>query len=113
MYNEYVVLGRAGGESITDDWRVGGYLMREWEEELRSPQLFYVLLDANKRNYSKVVDTVRGLPGVVEIHNVTGDYNILVKVYGDDVESHAMRFQKNVKDLPGVRAVKTLIPTAF
>jgi DNA-binding Lrp family transcriptional regulator len=87
--------------------------MREWEAELRSPQLFYVLLDANKRNYSKVVDTVRGLPGVMEIHNVTGDYNILVKVYGDDVESHAMRFQKNVKDLPGVRAVKTLIPTAF
>ncbi len=98
---------------MTDEWRVGGYLMREWEEQLRSPQLFYLLLDASKRNYSKVVDAVRALPGVVEIHNVSGDYNILVKVYGHDVEAHAMRFQNDVKGLPGVRAVKTLIPTAF
>lgn len=86
--------------------------MRDWEERLKSPQVFYVLLDTNKKNRPRVFESIRTLPGVVEVHNVTGDYNMVVKVSADDVEIGSRKFLKSVRDLPGVRQIKTLIPTA-
>ncbi len=86
--------------------------MRDWEERLKSPQVFYVLLDTNKKNTPRVFESIRMLPGVVEVHNVTGDYNMVVKVSADDVEISSRIFLKSVRDLPGVRQIKTLIPTA-
>jgi len=86
--------------------------MRQWEDAMRSPQVFYVLLDANKRSQSRVAEAVRALPGVVEVHAVTGDYSLVIKVTADDVETSCRKFCKEVKELPGVRQVKSLIPTA-
>lgn len=86
--------------------------MRQWEEDMRSPQVYYVLLDANKKTQSKVADAVRAMPGVVEVHPVTGDYCLVVKVTADDVETSCRKFCKAAKELPGVKQVKSLIPTA-
>ena len=88
-------------------------MMREWEEQLRSPQVCYVLLNTSQRGHSRVTEMLRGSPGVVEIHNVTGDYNLVVKVSSDDIEQFAGAFSSSLKRIPGVKQVKTLIPTAI
>jgi hypothetical protein len=44
---------------------------------------------------------------------VTGDYNMVVKVSSDDIEQYAGAFSSSLKRIPGVKQVKTLIPTAF
>lgn len=87
--------------------------MREWEERMTSPQVCYVLLNTSKRGGSKVAEALRESPGVVEIHNVTGDYNLVVKVSSDDIEQFAGAFSSSLKRIPGVKQVKTLIPHAF
>jgi DNA-binding Lrp family transcriptional regulator len=69
-------------------------------------------LDTNKKNHPRVFESIRTLPGVVEVHNVVGDYNMVVKVSAEDVEAGSRKFLKSVRDLPGVRQIKTLIPTA-
>ncbi len=97
---------------IPDDWRAVGYYMRQWEEDMKSPQVFYVLLDASKKAHGKVAEALKEMTGVVEVHAVAGDYNIVVKVTADDVEDSCRRFCKAAKELPGVRQVKSLIPTA-
>ena len=87
--------------------------MREWEEQLKTPQVCYVLLNTSQRGHSKVAEVLRESPGVVEVHNVTGDYNMVVKVSSDDIEQFAGAFSSSLKRIPGVKQVKTLIPTAF
>lgn len=87
--------------------------MREWEEQLKNPQVCYVLLNTSQRGYTKVTEVLRESPDVVEVHNVTGDYNMVVKVSSDDIEKFAGAFSSTLKRIPGVKQVKTLIPTAF
>jgi DNA-binding Lrp family transcriptional regulator len=87
--------------------------MREWEEQLMNPQVCYVLLNTSTRGQAKVAEHIRESPGVVEVHKVTGDYNMVVKVSSDDIEQYAGAFSSSLKRIPGVKQVKTLIPTAF
>ena len=87
--------------------------MREWEEQLTNPQVCYVLLNTSQRGHKKVSDHLKESPGVVEIHNVSGDYNMVVKVSSDDIEQFAGAFSSSLKRIPGVKQVKTLIPTSF
>lgn len=78
-----------------------------------NPQVCYVLLNTSSRGQSKVAEHIRESPGVVEVHKVTGDYNMVVKVSSDDIEQYAGAFSSSLKRIPGVKQVKTLIPTAF
>ena len=87
--------------------------MREWEEQMINPQVCYVLLNTSSRGQAKVAEHIRDSPEVVEVHKVTGDYNMLVKVDSDDIEQYAGTFSSSLKRIPGVKQVKTLIPTAF
>jgi DNA-binding Lrp family transcriptional regulator len=87
--------------------------MREWEEQLRTPQVCYVLLNTSSRGHTKVEESLREKPGVVEVYKVTGDYNMVVKISSDDIEQFAGAFSSNLKRIPGVKQVKTLIPTSF
>lgn len=87
--------------------------MREWEEQMIAPQVCYVLLNTSQRGHAKVTEVLSESPDVVEVHNVTGDYNMVVKVSSDDIEQFAGAFSSSLKRIPGVKQVKTLIPTAF
>lgn len=60
-----------------------------------------------------MAEHIRESPEVVEVHKVTGDYNMVVKVSSDDIEQYAGAFSSSLKRIPGVKQVKTLIPTAF
>ena len=87
--------------------------MREWEEQMMHPQVCYVLLNTSQKGHAKVIEVLNESPEVVEVHNVTGDYNMVVKVSSDDIEQKAGAFSSSLKRIPGVKQVKTLIPTAF
>ena len=68
---------------------------------MKNPQVCYVLLNTSKRGHARVAEVLNESPDIV------------VKVSSDDIEQFAGTFSRSLKRIPGVKQVKTLIPTAF
>lgn len=62
-----------------------------------------------KHSYHDIVDHIRLLPHVLEIHHVSGDWSLLLKVVAKDNQDLGNFISSHLRRIPGVERTKTLI----
>lgn len=76
----------------------------------------FVLINVQAKRESRIVEKLFESDEVLEIHSVHGDVDLLVKInltrdlLSSDVEVISQFVQNKVRQLPGVKSTKTLIP---
>jgi len=68
----------------------------------------FVLLHVSTVHENEVFNTLSKLPEVLEVHPVSGEYDIVAKIKAEDYESIAEIIIKKIKTIPGVTDTKTL-----
>ena len=96
--------------------KVANMKKEEYPEMLRGITAF-VLLTSEAKREAKVVDRIFAFPEVREVHSVHGSIDILVKVeltrdlLTSDAEVLGAFVQEKIRQIPGVLATQTLIPS--
>lgn len=60
-------------------------------------------------SYSKVVETLKGIPEVVECHFVTGVHSLLLKLYCFDHDHLMKTLIETIQNIPGISRTETLV----
>jgi len=68
----------------------------------------FVLLHVPAAYENEVFNTLSKLPEVLEVHPVSGEYDIVAKIQAKDYESIAEIIMQKIKTIPGVTDTKTL-----
>ncbi len=59
--------------------------------------------------FSEVVESLKGIPEIVECHYTTGQYAIFIKVYAKDNEHLKTVLSGRIQKIPGVASTETFI----
>lgn len=73
----------------------------------------FVLITAESGRERAVYDALVGLPQVVELHALYGDFDMLAKVETPDFDEMGSFIVNEVRGVPGIRDTKTLTQTRF
>jgi len=68
----------------------------------------FVLLHVPTAYENEVFNTLSKLPEVLEVHPVSGEYDIVAKIQAKDYETIAEIIKQKIKTIPGVTDTKTL-----
>ncbi|MFI3322437.1 MAG: Lrp/AsnC ligand binding domain-containing protein [Rikenellaceae bacterium] len=70
----------------------------------------YVGIQISQSNfYDEVVESLKGIPEIVECHFITGKYSVFVKLYCKNYE-HLMNTMINtIKEIPGISQTETFL----
>ena len=71
----------------------------------------YVLINADVAYTKQVMDRLREMQGLVEVHEVLGPYDIVAAVEADDVHSILRILQTDIRGIAGIRNTVTCITT--
>ena len=71
----------------------------------------FALLTISPLYEKKVYEELKKIPEIEEIHPLFGEYDILLKVKGPDIDSIGEIVIKNIRSIKGVVDTKTLIGT--
>ena len=71
----------------------------------------YVLINSETAYTNQVVEKIRGIGGVVEIHEVLGPYDIVAEVEAADIDSILHILRQEIRVILGVRNTVTCITT--
>lgn len=71
----------------------------------------FALLSISPLCEKKVYETLKGLPEVKEIHPLFGEYDILLKIECQDIDSIGEIVIKKIRSINGVMDTKTMIGT--
>ncbi len=71
----------------------------------------YVLINSETAYTNQVVEKIRGISGVVEIHEVLGPYDIVAEVEAADIDSILHILRQEIRVILGVRNTVTCITT--
>ncbi len=71
----------------------------------------YVLINADVAYTKQVMDRLREMQGLVEVHEVLGPYDIVAAVVADDVHSILRILQTEIRGIAGIRNTVTCITT--
>lgn len=69
----------------------------------------YVLINSETAYTNQVVEKIRGIGGVVEIHEVLGPYDIVAEVEAADIDSILHILRQEIRVILGVRNTVTCI----
>ena len=69
----------------------------------------YVLVEAEPGQTVALAERLKGLPGVSEVHEVMGPYDIVVEVKANDLTQVTETLRKTIRPLPGVRNTVTCV----
>ncbi len=69
----------------------------------------FVLVKCELGRMGEVADTLIEMEGVSEVHSITGEYDLLVKIYGPTYEAFGDLIPDQVQKIPGVRETDTLL----
>ena len=65
----------------------------------------FVLVKCELGRVTEVARAIMEIDGVSEVHSITGDHDLLVKLYADDYEAFGDLIPNQLQRVPGLRAV--------
>lgn len=71
----------------------------------------FALLSISPLYEKAVFESLKNVPEIIEIHPLFGEYDILVKIEGTDIDAIGEVVIKKIRSLKGVVDTKTLIGT--
>jgi DNA-binding Lrp family transcriptional regulator len=69
----------------------------------------YILITADPGHTADLAEKLAGLPGVVEIHEVMGPYDIVVEYEGGELSQITEALRHTIRPLPGIRNTVTCV----
>jgi DNA-binding Lrp family transcriptional regulator len=69
----------------------------------------YVLINCELGSEEAIIEQLKGLEGVKEVHGTFGAYDILAKVESDQVEALRETITWKIKKIPKIRSTLTLM----
>ncbi len=67
----------------------------------------YILIQTEVGKASSVVDAVRGIPGIISAHDVTGPYDAIVQAEASSVDELGKMVVSQVQLVPGITRTLT------
>ena len=72
-------------------------------------ETIYVLIKVGTGHLEKVVEMVKALKGIGHVDVVTGTYDMIVTINGENVASMLSQVVDDVRSLEGIKSTETLI----
>ena len=72
-------------------------------------ETIYVLIKVGTGHLETVVDMVKTLKGIGHVDVVTGTYDIIVTINGDNVARMLSQVVNDIRSLEGIKSTETLI----
>lgn len=69
----------------------------------------YVLVVTNPGETRNVVNAVAGVPGVVEMHEVMGPYDIVIEIEVDSLKDVPPILSDKIRAIPGIESTTSLV----
>lgn len=70
--------------------------------------LGFVLVQVEPGREQEVYQTLQGLDGLVELHPLFGEHDLIAKVEATDLDALGRAIVSNIRTIPGVSSTKTL-----
>jgi DNA-binding Lrp family transcriptional regulator len=71
----------------------------------------FALLTISPLHEKSVYETLKSIPEIVEVHPLFGEFDILVKIEGTDIDSIGEIVIKKIRSTKGIMDTKTLVST--
>jgi DNA-binding Lrp family transcriptional regulator len=71
----------------------------------------YILINYEIGTEDKILNRLKDLPGVVEVSEVNGIYDIIVKITSDNLDDIKETITKHIRTIKTIRSTMTLIVT--
>jgi DNA-binding Lrp family transcriptional regulator len=71
----------------------------------------YVLIKCQTGTQDKILNQLKKVPGIVEVSEVNGVYDIVVKVYSDILDSLKQTITQHIRTIKTITLTMTLIET--
>lgn len=69
----------------------------------------FVLVKCELGRVTEVARAIMEIDGVSEVHSVTGDHDLIVKLYADDYEAFGDLITSHLQRVPGIRETSTML----
>ena len=69
----------------------------------------FVLVKCQPGSLEEVANAIMEIDGVSEVHSVTGDHDLIVKLYADDYEAFGDLIIGRLQRVPGIRETSTML----
>jgi DNA-binding Lrp family transcriptional regulator len=69
----------------------------------------FVLVKCEQGRLGEVANAIVELDGVSEVHSITGEYDLLVKLYAADYEAFGELIPTRLQRIPGIRQTDTML----
>jgi DNA-binding Lrp family transcriptional regulator len=69
----------------------------------------YILINYEIGTEDKILNRLRSLPGIVEVNEVNGIYDIIVKITSDNLDDIKETITKHIRTIKTIRSTMTLI----
>jgi DNA-binding Lrp family transcriptional regulator len=69
----------------------------------------YILINYEIGTEDKILNRLKNLPGVVEVSEVNGIYDIIVKITSDNLDDIKETITKHIRTIKTIRSTMTLI----
>jgi DNA-binding Lrp family transcriptional regulator len=71
----------------------------------------YILINYEIGTEDRILNRLRNLPGVVEVSELNGIYDIIVKISSDNLDNIKETIIKHIRTIKTIRSTMTLIVT--
>ncbi|MER5174165.1 MAG: Lrp/AsnC ligand binding domain-containing protein [Candidatus Nitrosocosmicus sp.] len=71
----------------------------------------YVLINCDLGSEGDIIKKIKHVPEVIEVTNVSGVYDIIVRISADDMDKLRENIKSNIKKIDKVRSTITMIVT--
>jgi DNA-binding Lrp family transcriptional regulator len=71
--------------------------------------MIYALINAKVRDIEDIMEKIYTIPHIAEVNIVTGTYDMVVELKGDDLEELLGGVTKRIQSIPGINRIDTLI----
>ena len=69
----------------------------------------FVLVKCELGRLEEVANAIMEIEGVSEVHSVTGEYDLLVKLYAPDYDAFGDLIPDRLQKVPGVKHTQTML----
>jgi DNA-binding Lrp family transcriptional regulator len=69
----------------------------------------FILVKCELGMVSEVARAVIEIDGVSEVHSVTGEHDLLVKLYAEDYDAFGELIPERIQKVPGIRETVTML----
>jgi DNA-binding Lrp family transcriptional regulator len=69
----------------------------------------YILINYEIGTEDKILNKLRNLPGIIEVNEVNGIYDIIVKIRSDNLDDIRETITKQIRTIKTIRSTMTLI----